>query len=46
MPNSHKTIAIRLVSRWLCMKLSMDGSAEPHCSVVKLEIAKSLDRKY
>jgi hypothetical protein len=46
MPNSRTTIAIRLASRWLCMKLYMDGSAEPHCSRVKLEKAKSSDRKY
>jgi hypothetical protein len=31
---------------WSHMKLYMDGSAEPRCSGVKLEKAKSLDRKY
>jgi hypothetical protein len=46
MLNSCTTIAIRLASRWLHMKLYMDGSAEPHCSRVKLEKDKSLDRKY
>jgi hypothetical protein len=42
--NSHTTIVIKLVSRWLHMKLYMDGSAEPRCSGVKLEKAKSSDR--
>jgi hypothetical protein len=32
MPNSRTTIAIRPASRWLRMKLYMDGSAEPRCS--------------
>jgi hypothetical protein len=31
---------------WLRVKFYMDGSVEPHCSRVKLEKAKSLDRKY
>jgi hypothetical protein len=35
--NSHTTIVIKLVSRWLHMKLYMDDSAEPHCSRVKRE---------
>jgi hypothetical protein len=38
--NSCTTIAIKLVSRWLHMKLYMDGSGEPRCSGVKLEKAK------
>jgi hypothetical protein len=46
MQNSRTTIAIKLVSRWLHMKLYMDGSAEPRCSGVKPEKAKSLDQKY
>jgi hypothetical protein len=44
--NSRTTIAIRLASRRLRMKLYMDGGAEPRCSRVKLEKAKSLDQKY
>jgi hypothetical protein len=44
--NSHTTIVIKLVSRWLRMKLYMDDSAEPHCSRVKSEKAKSSDQKY
>jgi hypothetical protein len=43
--NSHTTIVIKLVSRWLHTKLYMDGSAEPRCSGVKPEKAKSSDRK-
>jgi hypothetical protein len=46
MPNFRTTLAIRLASRWLRMKLYMDDSAKPHCSGVKLEKAKSLDWKY
>jgi hypothetical protein len=46
MLNSRTTIAIRLASRWLRMKLYMDDCAEPRCSGVKLEKAKSSDRKY
>jgi hypothetical protein len=46
MPNSRTIIAIRQVSRWLRMKLYMDDSAKPHCSGVKLEKAKSSNRKY
>jgi hypothetical protein len=37
MSNSRTTIAIGLLSRWLRMKLYMDGSVEPCCSGVKLE---------
>jgi hypothetical protein len=44
--NSHTTIVIKLVSRWLHMKRYTDVSAEPHCSRVKSEKAKSLARKY
>jgi hypothetical protein len=44
--NSHTTIVIKLVSRWLCMKHYIDDSAEQHYSGVKLEKAKSLDQKY
>jgi hypothetical protein len=44
MPNSRTTITIRLVSRWLCMKLYMDGSAKTRCSEVKLEKVKSSDQ--
>jgi hypothetical protein len=44
--NSHTTIVIKLVSRWLHMKLYMDGSAEPRGSGVKPEKAKSSDWKY
>jgi hypothetical protein len=40
-PNSHTTIAIKLASIWLRMKLYMDGNVEPRCSGVKLEKAKS-----
>jgi hypothetical protein len=40
------TIVIKLVSRWLHMKLYMDGSAKPRCSGVKPEKVKSSDRKY
>jgi hypothetical protein len=46
MLNSHTTIDIKLVSRWLRMKHYMDDSAELYCSGVKLEKAKSLDQKY
>jgi hypothetical protein len=42
----HESLDTKLVSRWLRMKLYMDGSAEPHCSGVKPEKAKSSDRKY
>jgi transposase InsO family protein len=44
--NSHTTIVIKLVSRWLHMKRYMDDSVEPRCSGVKPEKAKSSDRKY
>jgi transposase InsO family protein len=46
MQNSHTTIVIKLVSRWLHMKCFMDTSAEPHCSGVKLEKVKFSDQKY
>jgi hypothetical protein len=36
----------QLVSRWLHMKRYTDDSAEPRCSRVKPEKAKSSDRKY
>jgi hypothetical protein len=45
-PNSHTIIVIRLASRWLRMKLYLDGSAEPRYSRVKPEKAKYSDRKY
>jgi hypothetical protein len=45
-PHSCTTIAIKLVSRWLRMKLDMDGGADPHCSGVKLDKAKSSDQKF
>jgi transposase InsO family protein len=44
--NSHTTIVIKLVSRWLHMKRYIDASAEPHCSGVKLEKVKFSDQKY
>jgi hypothetical protein len=44
--NSHTTIVIKLVSRWLHMKCYTDASARPHCSGVKPEKVKFLDRKY
>jgi hypothetical protein len=46
MENSNTAIVIKLVSRWLHMKRYMDDSAEPHCSGVKPEKAKSSDQKY
>jgi transposase InsO family protein len=44
--NSHTTIVIKLVSRWLHMKRYTDDSAGPHYSGAKPEKAKSSDRKY
>jgi IS30 family transposase len=44
--NSHTTIVIKLVSRWLHIEHYTDDSAEPHCSGIKPEKAKFSDRKY
>jgi transposase InsO family protein len=44
--NSHTTIVIKLVSRWLHMKRYTDASAEPHYSGVKPEKVKFSDQKY
>jgi hypothetical protein len=44
--NSHTTIVIKLVSRWLHMKRYTDASVEPHGSGVKPKKVKFSDRKY
>jgi hypothetical protein len=44
--NLETNTVIKLVSRWLHMKRYKDDSAEPHCSGVKPEKAKSSDQKY
>jgi hypothetical protein len=44
--NSHTTIVIKLVSRWLHMKHYTNPSAEPHYSRVKAEKVKFSDQKY
>jgi hypothetical protein len=44
--NSHTTIVIKLVSRWLHMKRYTDACAEPHYSEVKPEKVKFSDQKY
>jgi hypothetical protein len=44
--NSHTTVVIKLVSRWLHMKRYTDVSAEPHCSGVKPKKVKFSDWKY
>jgi hypothetical protein len=44
--NSHTTIVIKLVSRWLHMKRYMDASAEPLYSGVKLVKVKFSNQRY
>jgi hypothetical protein len=46
MQNSHTTIVIKLVSRWLHMNRYTDASAEPDYSGVKPEKVKFSDQKY
>jgi hypothetical protein len=35
--NFHITIVIKLVSKWHCLRHSMDDNVEHHCSRVRLE---------